>query len=162
VGNGGNVISVTLIVNVSVSVGLCVGLIAVIIISLIDSVSVGIGQVPQGLTPAEMQQVIEGTFQGRPATAAATRAEAYKAPQFAAPSYGQVQVGGPVAPIQPTQPTGRTTELYTADQKTAISAALGSDWQARLDRAALNGDYATIVDIQRQIDSILNPVREQP
>ena len=81
---------------------------------------------------------------------------------IAAPSYGQVQVGGPTQPIAPTTParTGATRDLYTADQKILIGNILGPNWQRDLDNAALNGDYATIVRIQNQIEAILNPVQE--
>jgi hypothetical protein len=123
----------------------------------------GLGQVQAPLSPDDMKNIIAGTYRAPQGTAPATRAEAYKPSEFAATQYGQVRVGGPVNPAgTTTTPSGSTAtkDLYTADQKTAISAQLGSDWQARLDKAALNGDYATIVDIQNRINSILNPVQE--
>jgi hypothetical protein len=120
----------------------------------------GLGQIAAPLSPDEIQQAIAGTYKQRAGTPAATRAEAYRAPTMAAPSYGQVQVGGPTAAIAPTTKpgTGQTKELYTSDQKSTITATLGPNWQKDLDNAALNGDYATIVRIQNQIDAILNPV----
>jgi hypothetical protein len=122
----------------------------------------GRGQVAAPLSPADMAAIMAGTYRAPTGTPAATRAEAYAPNPYAVPSYGQVQVGGPVAPTTTTPTsTGRTKDLYTADQKATITASLGKDWQSRLDNAALNGDYATIVAIQRQIDSILNPVIEQ-
>ena len=123
----------------------------------------GLGQVAAPLSPADMEAIINGTYTAPKGTAPATRAEAYAPNPYAVPSYGQVKVGGPVAPTTTTTPTsGKTKDLYTADQKTAISQALGSDWQKRLDNAALNGDYATIVAIQNQINAVLNPTYEQP
>ena len=122
----------------------------------------GLGQVAAPLSPAEVQAAINGTYVSRPGTPAATRAEAYTPQTLAAPSYGQVKVGGPVAPTITQPKSTATKDLYTANQKVSISSALGSDWQSKMDKAALNGDYATIVDMQRQIDSILNPVYEQP
>jgi hypothetical protein len=38
---------------------------------------------------------------------------------------------------------------------------LGADWQSRLDTAALNGNYATIAQIQNSIGSILNPAQTE-
>jgi hypothetical protein len=126
----------------------------------------GRGQVAAPLSPADMRAIMAGTYTPPVGTPAATRVEAYRANTFAVPSYGQVQVGGPVAPAGTvpgtTAPTGQTKDMYTADQKTAISRALGDDWQKRLDNAALNGDYATIVAIQNQINAVLNPTVEQP
>jgi hypothetical protein len=123
----------------------------------------GQGQIAAPLSPEEVEQAIAGTYKQRPGTAPATRVEAYRQPTMAAPSYGQVQVGGPVAPIAPTNAPGTkaTKELYTSDQKTQISGVLGPNWQKDLDNAALNGDYATIVRIQNQIDAILNPVTDR-
>jgi hypothetical protein len=121
----------------------------------------GLGQIAAPLSPEEVEQAIAGTYQQRTGTPQATRAEAYSPNTIAAPQYGQVQVGinAPTAPIAPTSPSGGATkELYTTDQKTQISGVLGPNWQKDLDNAALNGDYATIVRIQNQIDAILNPV----
>ena len=118
----------------------------------------GLGQVAAPLSPAEVQAAIEGRYVPRAGTPAATRAEAYSAPTTQPYQYGQVQVGGPVAPAATTTtPTGKTKDSYTADQRSQISATLGSNWQRDLDNAALNGDYATIVRIQNTIDAILNP-----
>jgi hypothetical protein len=47
--------------------------------------------------------------------------------------------------------------MYSPDQIAYINSQLGSDWQARQERAALDGDYSTIVAIQNQINAILNP-----
>jgi hypothetical protein len=118
----------------------------------------GLGQIAAPLSPEEVQQAIAGTYKQRPGTPAATRVEAYKPNTMAAPSYGQVKVGIPQAAIAPTNAPGQTKELYSAIQKTQITQALGPNWQRDLDNAALNGDYATIVRIQNQIDAILNPV----
>jgi hypothetical protein len=112
------------------------------------------------MSPADYQAIIAGTYQAPQATAPAVRAEAY-APAPTAPSYGQVQVGPNfTAPVVPATSAGKK-ELYTSDQKTAITTALGSDWQKRLDTAALNGDYAIIASIQNQIDAVLNPAPVQ-
>jgi len=116
----------------------------------------GLGQVAAPMSPADMEAIINGTYRAPQGTPAATRAEAYAPNPYPVPSYGQVQVGGPVAPTTNTGST-RTSSLYTADQKAAIATALGKDWQKRLDNAALNGDYATVVDIQNQIAAIINP-----
>jgi hypothetical protein len=122
----------------------------------------GLGQIAAPLSPEEIQAAIAGTYQQRPGTPAATRVEAYSPNTMPVPQYGQVQVGGPTAPIAPTTtPRGSTKELYTKDQKATITASLGPNWQKELDTAALNGDYATIVRIQNQINAILNPVAEQ-
>ena len=121
----------------------------------------GLGQVQSPLSPEDMKNIIAGTYQQPQGTPAASRAEAYRAPTQTAPIYGQVQVGGPTAPTTtPTTTGGATKELYTADQKSQISQQLGANWQKDLDNAALNGDYATIVRIQNQINAILNPVEQ--
>jgi hypothetical protein len=120
----------------------------------------GLGQIAAPLSPEEVQQAIAGTYKQRVGTPAATRAEAYQPQTLTAPEYGQVKVGMnvPTAPIAPPGTTTPTKDLYTADQKTQITQALGANWQKDLDNAALNGDYATVVRIQNQIDAILNPV----
>jgi hypothetical protein len=120
----------------------------------------GISQVARPLSPADYAAIAAGTYQPPAAVAPATRAQAYRAPTQTAPSYGQVQVGGPVAPSS-IAPAGRSGSMYTPEQMTRINTVLGADWQTRQDRAALNSDYATIADIQNQISSALAPVSSQ-
>jgi hypothetical protein len=120
----------------------------------------GLQQVAAPLTKADYDAIIAGTYRAPQPVAPATRAEAYRAPTQVAPSYGQVRVGANIpapGPVAPTTTTGRTSSLYTPDQQATIAQALGADWQRRLDNAALNGDYATIVAIQNQIAAVLNP-----
>ena len=122
----------------------------------------GIQQVAAPLSPADYEAIIAGTYQAPPAAAPATRAEAYRAPSQAAPSYGQIRMVNPIAPTTATTTrAAKPGSMYTSDQITMLNQALGTDWQARQERAALNGDYATIVDIQKQIDAVLNPVVER-
>jgi hypothetical protein len=119
----------------------------------------GLGQIAAPLSPDEVQQAIAGTYKQRAGTPAATRVEAYKPNTIPVPQYGQVRVGMniPQAPIAPTTPSNNTS-AYTPAQSSQIETALGKDWQAKQQRAALNGDYATLVEMQKIIDAILNPV----
>jgi hypothetical protein len=116
----------------------------------------GLQQVAGPLSPEDYAAITAGTYQPPMAAAPATRAQAYRAPTQTAPSYGQVQIAAPIAPTAMT--TGnRSSSMYSPEQITYLNTALGSDWQARQDRAALDGDYSTIVTIQNQINSALNP-----
>ena len=109
------------------------------------------------INPQDMQAIINGTYQAPAGTGAASRNQAYQSTPNG-PSYGQVQVG-PATTVAATT-ANRSNSLYTDSQKASISAALGADWQSRLDTAALNGNYATIAQIQNSIGSILNPSME--
>ena len=120
----------------------------------------GIPQVAGPLSPEDYAAIAAGTYQPPAAQAPATRAEAYRAPTQTAPSYGQVQVGGPVAPAATVG--GRSSSMYTPEQIAYLNYTLGPDWQARQERAALDGDYSTIVDIGNQINRALAPVSETP
>jgi hypothetical protein len=116
----------------------------------------GAQQVSGPLSPADYQSIIAGNYRAPAPQLAATRVEAYRAPAQLAPSYGQVQVGGPVAPTA-IAPAARPSSMYTPEQIIQINTALGADWQDRQNRAALNGDYGTIADIQGQIGRALAP-----
>jgi len=119
----------------------------------------GRGQIMAPLSPEEVQQAIAGTYQQRPGTAPATRVEAYRPQTMTAPQYGQVQISS-IAPGANVTTPSKTTSQYTAEQTALIAQTLGSDWQARQQKAALDGDYSTLVEMQRQIDAILNPSNE--
>lgn len=118
----------------------------------------GLQQIAGSISPQDMQDIIAGTYQTPAGTGPASRMTPYLE-SAAGPSYGQVQVG-PATPATVTT-AKRTSSLYTDSQKAAISAALGSDWQSRLDAAALNGDYAIIAQIQNSIAAILNPAQTE-
>lgn len=107
------------------------------------------------ISPQDMQAILNGTYQAPAGTGAASRNQAYQSTPDG-PSYGQVKVG-PAPTVTAATTANRNSSMYTDSQKASISAALGADWQSRLDTAALNGNYATIAQIQNSIGSILNP-----
>jgi hypothetical protein len=121
----------------------------------------GLQQVAKPLSPDDYLAMLRGTYQAPAAPAPATRAEAYHAPTQIAPSYGQVQVGGAVAPVKPTANI-TSSSIYTPAQIEKLNTALGSDWQAQINRAALNNDTGTIIDLHTRINNTLYPTETTP
>jgi hypothetical protein len=70
-------------------------------------------------------------------------------------------IGAPVAPGNFTPPTS-TVSPATQAQQTEIVRQLGANWMQRQQQAAAAGDWATYNQIQQVVNSIINPIVEQP
>jgi hypothetical protein len=126
----------------------------------------GLQQIATPLTGAQIADILAGRdYVAGPVAAPATRRQAYNPASMVTPNaqntYQLPTVGGPVAPGDFTPPTS-TVSPATQAQQAEIVKQLGADWMTRQQRAAAAGDWATYNQIQQVVNSIINPIVEQP
>jgi hypothetical protein len=124
----------------------------------------GLQQLAEPLTGQQIADLIAGKNVPTRQIQAATRRQAYNPASMVTPNASNtyqlptIPAAGAIAPT--TQPV--STNPTTVAQQAEIVRQLGSDWMERQQRAAAVGDWATYNDIQRVVNSIINPVIDMP
>jgi hypothetical protein len=126
----------------------------------------GLQQLAKPLTGAQIADLIAGKNVPSFNVQAASRRQAYDPSSMVTPNANNtyqlptIPSSGAVAPGGST-PTA-TMSPATIAQQTEIVRQLGSDWMDRQQRAAAMGDWQTYNQIQQVVNSIINPVIDQP